>query len=307
MHTPTVYRRRVVSGQFSRRRLLSGAAVLGLGAAATLAMTASRSGDAGPQATTSPTRSQKPQVETLSQSTGSVQGGEPVTLLGSGLQEVTAVTFGSRAATGLRVLDTDRIEVTVPAAYDFLPAQVQVAVSSPAGRSTAATSYDYQALTPVDAQLVYAFTYWQHYNTTAYGDFNPMGGDCVNFVSQTLHARGWPMTDQWYNRDGGSDYSTEWVYVPHFDEWVAANQAALGVRRLTLEQRDEVKVGDIVIFEWENDDSLDHAQIVSELEPSSDGTRIRMVGHNIDTRWRDLDIAITVEKPGATAHFWSVS
>jgi hypothetical protein len=34
---------------------------------------------------------------------------------------------------------------------------------------------------------------------------------------------------------------------------------------------------------------------------------IEMAGHNTDTDYRDLDHTITVEHPGATGHFWSLS
>jgi hypothetical protein len=48
--------------------------------------------------------------------------------------------------------------------------------------------------------------------------------------------------------------------------------------------------------------------IVSKVTPNLDGTiAIKMVGHTLDAQYRDLDTAITVEKPGGTAHFWSIA
>lgn len=47
------------------------------------------------------------------------------------------------------------------------------------------------------AAVSYAKTYWSHYNPN-YSNYNDIGGDCANFVSQCLHAGGLEMTDGWY-------------------------------------------------------------------------------------------------------------
>ena len=43
----------------------------------------------------------------------------------------------------------------------------------------------------------YANTYWSNYNPN-YSNYNSIGGDCANFVSQCLVAGGMQMTDGWY-------------------------------------------------------------------------------------------------------------
>ena len=43
----------------------------------------------------------------------------------------------------------------------------------------------------------YADTYWSNYNPN-YSNYNSIGGDCANFVSQCLVAGGMQMTDGWY-------------------------------------------------------------------------------------------------------------
>ena len=156
-------------------------------------------------------------------------------------------------------------------------------------------------------QLAYAMEHWNDYNTAEYGDLNPVGGDCANFVSQTLIARGWKMNARWFNHDAAADWSPAWGYVPAMENYLRANAAQLGITRYPLDQRDTITVGDIVIFDWDDNDSLDHVQIVSAVEKTGTAIRIKMVGHNVDTDYRDLDKTITVDHPGAVGHFWALS
>ncbi len=54
-------------------------------------------------------------------------------------------------------------------------------------------SYNYNP----DAAVSYSDTYVYNYNPN-YSNYNSIGGDCANFVSQCLHAGGLEMTDGWY-------------------------------------------------------------------------------------------------------------
>ncbi|MGN1223735.1 MAG: amidase domain-containing protein [Ruminococcus sp.] len=62
------------------------------------------------------------------------------------------------------------------------------------------------------AAVSYAKTYWSHYNPN-YANYNDIGGDCANFVSQCLHAGGLEMTDGWYWYSY-SDRSASWAACP---------------------------------------------------------------------------------------------
>jgi len=81
---------------------------------------------------------------------------------------------------------------------------------------------------------------------------------------------------------------------------------ALGLTRLSLDQRDQVKVGDVAMFDWNQNNIPDHVMIVSQVTTEGDKTIIKAVGHNKDFDYRDLDETITVEHPGGNAWFWSV-
>ncbi|WP_156888080.1 amidase domain-containing protein [Microbacterium indicum] len=243
-------------------------------------------------------------VDALSASTGSLAAGETVQITGSGLAGVTSVAFGDQDAKIAATTDTS-VDVVVPASYHYVAGQVGVTVSEGDAAVDGDLSYTYEAQTAVDRQLQYAMKYWKDYNSATWGDYNPSGGDCMNFVSQALAARGWQQSTAWYN-DGTS--STEnWRYVPTFQTWMTANAAELGVTQLSLDQRDQVKIGDLVVFDWNDTGTPDHIQMISNIIENDDGTRtIQMVGHNEDSDYRDLDQTITVDHPGANAWFWSI-
>ena len=246
-------------------------------------------------------------VSGIEPASGSVSGGT-VTITGANLEKVASVKIGAQAA-AITQATSDKVVVAVPAALNFAAGAVPVAVTDSAGTAavTDGKTYTYQVVTPVDQQLAYAMAHWNNYNTAQYGDLNPVGGDCANFVSQALIARGWQMNSDWYNHDAAADWSPAWGYVPAMDDYFRENAAKLGLTEYSFDQRDKIKIGDIVMFDWNDNDSLDHVQIVSGVQNVNGKITIQMVGHNEDTNYRDLDHTITVEHPGAIGHFWSLS
>jgi hypothetical protein len=246
-------------------------------------------------------------ITAVSPGTGSVSGTNTVTLTGASLANVKAVTIGGQAA-AISSTASDKLAVIVPQAAMFSPAKVDIVASGADGKplATLAGGYQYKVVTPVDKQLNYAMQHWNNYNTAEYGDLNPVGGDCANFVSQTLIARGWTQNDDWYNHNAAADWSPAWGYVPAMDDYFSSTPS-LGLHEYPFDDRDKIKVGDIVMFDWNDNDSLDHVQIVSQVIHVGGKIDIKMVGHNTDSDYRDLDTAITVDHPGAVGHFWSFS
>ncbi|MGW9112549.1 amidase domain-containing protein [Microbacterium sp. NPDC055683] len=247
-----------------------------------------------------------PHVDALSATEGSLVAGETVTISGARLGGVTRVAFGDVDAQIARVAD-DGVDVVVPTAVDYVAGDVPVTVEAD-GAALAETSdlvYTYAAQSGVDAQLAYALAHWDDYNVAEFGDLNSIGGDCMNFASQTLLARGWTQNDEWYN--DGTTSSEAWRYVPTFQTWMTENAATIGATELSLDERDQVEVGDLVVFDWDVSGVPDHIQVVSDVVRNADGsTSILMVGHNEDSDYRDLDEALTVDHPGGTAVFWSL-
>ena len=257
---------------------------------------------AAPAAAPAPTA-----ISAVSPAAGSVSGTNTVTLTGTSLGNVKAVTIGGQPA-AISSTGSDKLAVVVPQAAMFNPAKVDIVANGADGKplTTVAGGYQYQVVSPIDKQLNYAMQHWNNYNTAEYGDLNPVGGDCANFVSQTLIARGWTMSGDWYNHNAAASWSPSWGYVPSMDAYFRATPS-LGLHEYPLSQRDKIKVGDIVMFDWNNNNSLDHVQIVSQVLHQNGKVVIKMVGHNTDSDYRDLDTAITVDHPGAGGHFWSFS
>jgi len=248
-----------------------------------------------------------PEVHALSATTGSLVGGESITITGAALDDVTHVTFGGVSATDVVVADSGTLTATVPSAVDYQPATVAITVVADGVTVAGATDldYTYETSTAVDRQMEYLLTHWNDYNVEEYGDLNSVGGDCANFVSQSLLMRGWEMTEEWFNYDAAANWSAAWGYVPSFENWLTATPE-LGATQLSFDERDQVKIGDLVVFDWNDNDYLDHIQVVSSVETVDGEIVITMVGHNLDTDYRDLDETITVDHPGATGHFWSI-
>jgi hypothetical protein len=249
-------------------------------------------------------------VTAVSPAGGSVTGGTSLTLTGTGLADVTDVTIGGVPATDVTVADDGSVTAVAPAAVHFQPADAAIVVSSgddPVDQSTPLT-YAYSVVTGVDAQMQYALKHWNDYNSAEWGDLNSVGGDCANFVSQTLIQRGWTQNDTWFNKNAAatiSDWSPAWGYVPAMDNWFASDES-LGLTRLTLDQRDQVKVGDVGIFDWNLNDIPDHVMLVSSVTEVEGVTKIAFVSHNRDGDYRDLDTVINDEHPGGNAWFWSI-
>ena len=160
------------------------------------------------------------------------------------------------------------------------------------------------ALDPaVQAQLDYVLTHWDSYNLSEYGELADT--DCVNFANQSLIARGWAMDENWWTTGTDSEFSFSpaWVSSTAFLNYLTESGRA---EALSDEQRDQVKVGDVVQFDWDNSGDRDHTGIVTRVTGTGDNIEIDYAGHTDDTDYRSVDWAITEHHPGGTAYYWSI-
>jgi hypothetical protein len=297
--------------RFDRGRELDRRAVLGgLAAASALLLTG-----CAPQAAPAARRSVAPSASPSVTPTVSVVAptqtsvlGQQITIHGAGLNDVKQVVFGSTTV-DVTSSSSHKVVALAPAAADYQPAAVSVSLLNSDGEVIAAKpdALQYSVSGGTAAQMAYALAHWQKYNTAQYGDLNPVGGDCANFVSQTLVARGWKMNDFWYNHDAAASWSPPWGYVPAMDDYFEKNAKTLGLQKLDFASqadRARVALGDVAIFFWGENTSPDHTQVVDKIE-FVDGTyKISMASHNDDYAFRDLDTTITTQHPGSTGHFW---
>ncbi len=123
------------------------------------------------------------------------------------------------------------------------------------------------------AATAYAEQYWSDYNPS-YSNYNSIGGDCANFVSQCLHAGGLEMTDGWYWYSY-NNRSASWASCS--DMYNYFNNA--GYTIIENPSNDEVLEGNPVLY-WRNG-RWGHAAIcVGE----SDGTPV-VAAHNNNHWW----------------------
>ncbi|MFG2476236.1 amidase domain-containing protein [Streptomyces fagopyri] len=145
------------------------------------------------------------------------------------------------------------------------PEATRSAITTPApakAKNLSAAGYDYKAM------AAYAAKYWNKYNS-AYPDFNGQGagGDCTNFVSQTLKAGGWKhvpgYTNDFHKWFGTADIQS--------DSFVGVNEFswfALSSKRVTsLANVYQMDVGDVLQMDFNKDGSKDHSMIVTYRSP----------------------------------------
>lgn len=81
-----------------------------------------------------------------------------------------------------------------------------------------------------DKAIEYA-TKWAYSRNPAYYNFDPVGGDCTNFISQCIYAGSGVMNyakDGWYYRNG-NDKSPSWSGVEFLHKFITNNK---GVRTI---------------------------------------------------------------------------
>ena len=153
------------------------------------------------------------------------------------------------------------------------------------------------SITGVDAQLAYVQANWNT-RSTEYGDLE--GRDCVNFASQSLIARGWQQTDEWWHNGtlGMHNYSPAWISSTAMRDWLAGHpELAVAVDG---DDRDRVALGDIVQFDWDSSGNRDHTGIVVRIE----GDQIFYASHSNDRESQSVDDAIAMDGRGGQIYFW---
>lgn len=119
------------------------------------------------------------------------------------------------------------------------------------------TGYEYDRR----AAVQYAEEWWNSYNPK----YKKFEVDCTNFISQCLHEGGAPMTN-FTNRNKGWWYSgNNWSYswsVAHAMRWYLSGSQQ-GLQAQEVESPTELKLGDIICYDFEGDGRFDHTTIVT--------------------------------------------
>lgn len=233
---------------------------------------------------------------TLQVPESSTTGEVPVSLYaesGEAVQVALGTTAdGTSVSAAASAALTEAIEPTAGAA-------ITAPAVAPAPAATPSLTFTYVPDPAITAQIDYVLAHWQEYNTDAYGAIP--GNDCVNFTSQSLIARGWAMDADWSYSAG--KYSTAWASSTAFAAYLTAHPER--ATPLTAAQRTDVKVGDIVQFDWDNSGDKDHTGIVTRVESTATGVEIYYAGHTNNTDYRSVDESLALS--GGSVSYWSVA
>jgi hypothetical protein len=165
---------------------------------------------------------------------------------------------------------------------------------------------DWASLSPsVTAQMEYVQQNWQSTESEEYGFIEE--NDCMAFTSQSLLARGWVEDEEWWYAIGDAYSSAPaWRSSTAFMEYLEARPELATM--LTDAQRDQVEVGDVVQFDWDDSGDRDHTGIVTAVVVTDDGSiDIEYAGHTDATWDRSVDWSITEQHPGGVATYWSIA
>jgi hypothetical protein len=133
---------------------------------------------------------------------------------------------------------------------EVLPAFGEVEATSRAG-------YQYDRLRAVQ----YAERWWNDFNP-AYKKFDV---DCTNYISQCLHTGGAPMRGYPNRGNGWWMQNNNWSY-----SWTVANAmrwylpaSKLGLRAREVNSAEQLKLGDVICYDFQGDGRFDHTTIVT--------------------------------------------
>ena len=130
---------------------------------------------------------------------------------------------------------------------------------------------------------------WAFNRNPAYPDFEEMGGDCTNFVSQCLHAGNIDMSyqpDPWFCHSLGSR-SPSWSSVELFHQLLIGNQSDNGPHAIEV-TIDEIEQGDVVQLMSGGSLRFHHTLFVVEAPPIKTLETILIACHTYDSDYRPL-------------------
>jgi hypothetical protein len=139
--------------------------------------------------------------------------------------------------------------------------------------------------------VAYANQWWDK-RAPQYPD---MGVDCTNFVSQCLYAGGAPMkytgirSTGWWCRTGmaGEPWSYSWAVANAFRTFLL--HAEQGVRAVEIREPGQLKLGDVICYDWDGDGRYTHNTIVTAYDDSGAPLVNAHTNDSVHRNWAYLD------------------
>ncbi|MCU1472949.1 amidase domain-containing protein [Amnibacterium sp.] len=249
-------------------RIVSIAAALTAGACALVAVPATAATAAvgptpAPTSTPAPTPAPvptpipgEPWATGLGHAIGHTATSRIIHLLGSDFTHLVEVDVNGAPATQLTVLDDSSATFFLDVAPGYQPGAVSISLVSDDGTVVPTlVKFTYKVTNGLDKQMAYAFSHWNLNSSARFGYITD--NDCANFTSQTLLARGWKQSSQWF--DSGAARSTKlpiasatWVSSTAMSNWLHKRTDLAVHLGYNQAERDQVVVGDIVQFNWDS-------------------------------------------------------
>ena len=134
----------------------------------------------------------------------------------------------------------------------------------------------------------YAHIWWNKRNPN-FPNFDGLGGDCTNFISQCLYVGGIQMlTSQkgWFCHSL-SNRSPSWSGVNEFFSFATSNSSSFGVRAKQVAMQD-LEIGDVIQLR-QNKTHFNHSLLVTKISNPASPSGIFVTCHTIDSIDRPLD------------------
>lgn len=154
----------------------------------------------------------------------------------------------------------------------------------------------------VRAQVAYVVAHWRDRNIAEFGSLGHH--DCVNFASQSLIIRGWPQTAEWWHRkvNGVDRYSPAWASSTAMQKYLQQHPEL--ATALPGSHTEEVRLGDLVQFDWDNSGNRDHTGVVTRILHRDGHAIIEYSSHSNDRLNQTVDEAIRRDGRGGSFYFW---
>jgi hypothetical protein len=129
---------------------------------------------------------------------------------------------------------------------------------------------------------------WALKRNPRYLDFDKMGGDCTNFISQCLLAGGLPMNYRknfgWYY-NSPYDRAPSWTSVQYLYNFLTGNKE-VGPKAVEIPMG-EVEIGDVIQLSF-GGDIYSHSLLVVDVEYPANESSVRIATHTYDSDYRQL-------------------
>lgn len=135
--------------------------------------------------------------------------------------------------------------------------------------------------------IEYAYFWWNKRNPEFY-NFDNLGGDCTNFVSQCLFFGGIEMDFKAYGwfYEGIDFRSPSWTGVEEFFDFATNNVSSKGVRA-KLTDISQIETGDVIQLS-QNDGGFHHTLLVTKIVGEKSLQNILVTCHTFDAKDKSL-------------------